>query len=329
MICTERKLARLLAPAVEKLSASLGGAPVMSFQGGELHKGRGAKERLEDALLHAGADRGSILVAVGGGMVTDLVGFTAATYMRGIPYLGVPTTLLGMVDAALGGKTAVDTPGGKNLIGAFHPPAAVLVCLDLLATLPPAEFRGGLAECLKHGLSMDKAYWEWLTGRDLGHLREDRADLAYLVSTSMGLKCSVVDADPEEASGRRNVLNAGHTVGHALERLSGYRMAHGEAVAAGLLWEAAAAVAQGFLPAAELAQARGGIEGLGFSPAWLALDPRDVHEAAGADKKNRSGRILYVPLKTIGEPAFPPPHTAELDLGSLRAGAALLNTCHR
>ena len=328
VICTERKLARLLAPSVGKLSVSLGGAPVMTFLGGERHKGRGAKERLEDALFQAGADRGSILVSVGGGVVSDLVGFTASTYMRGIPYLGVPTTLLGMVDAALGGKTAVDTPGGKNLIGAFHPPSAVFVCLDLLATLPPAEFRGGLAECLKHGLFMDRAYWGWLAGTDLGHLREDRADLAHLVSTSIGLKCAVVDADPEEASGRRNVLNAGHTVGHALERLSGYRTAHGEAVAAGLLWEAAAAVVQGYLPAAELAQVRGGIEALGFSSAWRAFDPRAVYEAAGADKKNRSGRVLYVPLKAIGEPAFPPPHTARLDLRALRAGAALLNTCH-
>ena len=324
ILCTERRLLALFAPLIAPLKVSFPGMPILSFQGGERNKTRRSKERLEDALLALGADRDSLLIAMGGGVVTDLVGFTAATYMRGIPWIAVPTTLLGMVDAALGGKTAVDTPRGKNVIGAFHPPVQVCVALDTLRTLPPKQFLCGLAECLKHGLSMDASYFRWLHALEVEKLRRDSGLLHHLVASSVALKCAVVDEDPEERTGRRNILNAGHTVGHALERLSSYRMFHGEAVAAGLLWESAASVVDGYLGKADLATVGEALAGLGFSSAWRSFSPDAVFVAAGADKKNRAGAVAYVPLGSVGRPALPPPHLAELRLASLRAGLRLL-----
>jgi 3-dehydroquinate synthase len=324
VLCTERRLLKILDPMVQQFRKSFPGMPVLSFQGGERHKTRRAKERLEDSLLALGTDRGSILVALGGGMVTDLVGFTAATFMRGIPWIAVPTTLLGMVDASLGGKTAVDTPGGKNVIGAFHPPVQVCVALDSLGSLPPGQFLCGLAECVKHGLFMEASYFRWLHARKVEPLQRDPGLLHHLVAASVALKCAVVDEDPEERTGRRNILNAGHTVGHALERLSSYRMFHGEAVAAGLLWESAASVADGYLDKADLATVGEAIAGLGFPSAWRSFSHDAVFLAAGADKKNRAGAVAYVPLGSIGRPALPPPHVAELRLASLRAGVRLL-----
>jgi 3-dehydroquinate synthase len=324
VLVTERRLLEILEEPLGTLSRALGGAPAASFPGGEHRKNRRTKERLEDDLMALGAARDSVLVVVGGGVVTDLAGFAAATFMRGIPYVSVPTTLLGMVDASLGGKTAVDTPRGKNLVGAFHPPAGVFAVLDLLDTLPRRQFQCGLAECLKHGLFMDRDHFEWLAERSSRELRGDRAALRHLVERSVALKCAVVDEDPEEVTGRRNILNAGHTVGHALERLSGYRLSHGEAVASGLLWEAAAAVAQGHLDRRELPRVRKAVEGLGFPPAWRDRSPEEIFGAAGADKKNRAGQVAYVPLGTVGAPAFEPPHTADLTVDALATGLRLL-----
>lgn len=325
VVCTEEKLARLLAPQIRAFQVGLRNAPVLTFPGGERHKTRRTKERLEDALFGLGVDRGTTLVSVGGGVVSDMVGFVAATTMRGIPWVAVPTTLLAMVDAALGGKTAVDTPFGKNTIGSFYPPQGVFIALDFLDTLPRKALRCGLAECLKHGLSMEAGYFEWLQTIDFKRLRRDRRAQWELVEKSATLKCSVIDEDPEETSGRRNILNAGHTVGHALERLSRYRMDHGEAVAAGLLWEAGVATAQGHLRPSDLKAVAVSLNRLGFTREWRLSDPSSaVFAAAGADKKNRGGKVAYVPLKGIGEVAFPPPHTAELSLEDLAAGLRLV-----
>ena len=324
VLCTEGRLIALLSPFLGELRAALGEPPLLTFPGGEGRKTRRTKERLEDDLLNLGADRGSALVAAGGGVVTDMVGFTAATYMRGIPWVAVPTTLLGMVDAALGGKTAVDTPRGKNIIGAFHAPAGVFCSLDVLSTLPRRQVRCGLAECLKHGLFMEASHFEWLRGQSLRGVSREAGVLRELVRASIGLKCAVVDRDPQEVTGARNILNAGHTVGHALERLSGYRLSHGEAVAGGLLWEAAAAVVQGHLAKGSLAPICRAFANFGFPTSWEGQNPDAVFEAAGSDKKNRAGTVAYVPLGAIGRPALPPPHTAELTLEALSSGRRLL-----
>lgn len=323
-LVTERKLARLLRPLVAELEGIFPGLEVVTFAGGERNKTRAVKGRIEDALMAAGAGRDSLLVALGGGVVTDVVGFAAGTYMRGVPWVAVPTSLVGMVDAALGGKTGVDTPLGKNLVGLFHPPSLVAVPLDALGRLPLRQFRAGLAECLKHGLVLDEAHFHRVASIDPGTFRRQPAGLRALVMESATLKCAVVDRDPREATGHRNALNAGHTVGHALERLSGFRLVHGEAVAAGLCWEAASAAAEGRMERRDADAVRAAVERLGFPPLWRGAAPEAVMDAARWDKKNRSGAVAYVPPAGLGRMALPPPHTAELTGGVLAEGHRIL-----
>ena len=184
----------------------------LPFPTGERSKTRDTWARLTDALLQRGFGRDSGIIALGGGVAGDLAGFVAATYMRGLPYIQVPTTLLAMLDASVGGKTGVDTPEGKNLIGAFHPPVAVVADPGALATLAEREFRGGLAEAVKHGLIADREYFRWIEREADALLRRDAAALEQLVRRSVEIKAEVVSADEREA-GRRAILNAGHTVG--------------------------------------------------------------------------------------------------------------------
>jgi 3-dehydroquinate synthase len=279
---------------------------------------------MEDALLARRVGRDSVLIAVGGGVVSDIVGFTAGTYLRGIPYVNIPTTLVGMVDAALGGKTAVNTPRGKNLVGVLHAPAGVCIALEALGTLPESEFRSGLGECLKHGAIADREYFEWLSGLDVRTLMLEQLPLRKLVETSVRIKMSVVDSDPAERSGRRNVLNAGHTVAHALEHLSRFQIGHGAAVAAGLCWEAAVAVAQGYMPREDFRRLVDCVRCIGFDDRREDYPADRVFEAAGWDKKNRGGTVNYVPLGAIGRPALPAPHTDELTLSALERGLGFL-----
>jgi 3-dehydroquinate synthetase len=323
-LCTEAKLAEILEPILCQLSHSLGHPTLITFVGGERSKNRATKERLEDSLLRAGAGRDAVLVALGGGLVSDIAGFTAGTLMRGVPYINLPTTLLALVDASIGGKTGVNTPAGKNLVGLFHPPLAVFGALDLLNTLPRSEFRSGLAECLKHGAGLDAGLLAWMAERSPEGLRRNREELFHLVATSSALKCRIVDEDPAERTGRRNILNLGHTLGHAIELLSGYRVSHGSAVAAGLCWEGACAVVQGYLPRTELETLLAAVCPYRFPPLWRSADSAAVFEAAAHDKKNTRGQVAYVPLAAVGRPALPPPHTAPMTLLALRSALELL-----
>jgi 3-dehydroquinate synthase len=220
----------------------------LTFPPGEPSKTREQWARLTDALLAQGFGRDSGIVALGGGVAGDLAGFVAATYMRGLPYVQVPTSLLAMLDASVGGKTGVDTPEGKNLIGAFHPPAAVLADPRALATLPERDYRSGMAEAVKHGLIADAGYFAWMERDAEALIRRDEAALTRLVRRSVEIKAEVVSGDELEA-GRRAILNAGHTVAHALERATDYGLPHGEAVALGLVAECALAEALGVAPA--------------------------------------------------------------------------------
>lgn len=324
VLVTQRGLDSLLAPAVTSLRARFPGLEVLTVRRGERFKSRAEKERLEDTLLERGFGRDTLLLALGGGVTTDLVGFTAGTYLRGVPWIALPSTLLAMVDASLGGKTGVNVSGGKNLVGLFHAPEGVFIGLALLRTLPAREWRSGLAECLKHGLTSDGEYFEFVASTPLAIFRRGGAPLRRLVETSVRLKGAVVEVDPLERSGARSLLNAGHTVGHAVEALSGWKVSHGSAVASGLLWEAAAACAEGRLPRRDLVRLSETFGFHGFAPHWNAHAPGEVLEAARADKKNRSGSVNYVPLATVGRPALPPPHTAELTLSALADGLRLL-----
>jgi 3-dehydroquinate synthase len=258
---------------------------------GEASKTRESWARLSDELLEKGFGRDSGLISLGGGMVGDLTGFVAATYMRGIPYALAPTTLLAMVDASVGGKTGVNTPQGKNLIGAFHPPVAVIADPQTLVTLPDREYRGGLAEAVKHGLIAERSYFEWIESTAEDILRRDPAALAHLVRRSVEIKAEVVSEDERE-SGRRAILNAGHTVAHALESASAYRLSHGEAVAIGLVAECALAERMGVAESGLSARVRTLLERLGL-PARVpdSLDYSTILQQMLVDKKNRNTQI--------------------------------------
>jgi len=274
--------------------------PSLTFPAGEASKTREQWARLTDALLADGFGRDSGIIAVGGGVAGDLAGFVAATYMRGLPYLQVPTSLLAMLDASVGGKTGVDTPQGKNLIGAFHPPMAVLADPRVLATLPDRDFRGGLAEAVKHGLVADAAYFTWME-QEVGALlaREENA-LTRLVRRSVEIKADVVSGDEREA-GRRAILNAGHTVAHALERVTAYTIPHGEAVALGMVAECALAEGLGIASSGIAARVTALLACLGL-PVRLAerLDGGRILAAMASDKKNRAARVRFALPSGLG-----------------------------
>jgi 3-dehydroquinate synthase len=272
----------------------------LTFPPGEQSKTRDEWARLTDELLHRGYGRDSGVIALGGGVAGDLAGFVAATYMRGVPCLQTPTTLLAMLDASVGGKTGVDTPEGKNLIGAFHPPAAVIADPATLATLPEREFRGGLAEAVKHGLIADAEYFVWMEREAEALLRRDPAALERLVRRSVEIKAEVVSADEREG-GRRAILNAGHTVAHALERASAYRVPHGEAVGLGLVAEAALAEQLGLASSGLGARVSALLTRLGLP---VRLTPPVAADALlpamASDKKNRAQTIRFALPSAVG-----------------------------
>ncbi len=285
----------------ERLAARLPeSALFLELPEGEANKTRAEKERIEDELLRRRFGRDSVLVGFGGGVATDLAGFLAATFLRGIPFVGVPTTLLAAVDASVGGKTGVNTPLGKNLIGAFKQPAAVVVDTALLGTLPDAEFRNGLAESVKMAATSDPDFFGDLERAGEALLRRDPADLVPLIRRSVSIKARVVEEDARE-SGPREVLNFGHTVGHAIEHATGYRMRHGFAVAVGMAAESHMAERAGWLDPPEGGRLRALLEVLGLPAHFPEPSLRnDVLAAFGSDKKTRQGVARFVLLTGIG-----------------------------
>lgn len=274
--------------------------PLFTFAAGESHKSRESWSRLTDQLLEARFDRRTVVIALGGGVTTDLAGFVAATFLRGVPWVAVPTTTLGMIDAAVGGKTGVDTPAGKNLVGAFHPPAAVLCDPALLASLPDRSFREGLAEAVKHAATLDARYGQWMLEHAAAILARDPAVLVPLIHRSVELKGEIVSADEREGD-RRAILNAGHTLAHALERATDYRMPHGEAVAIGLVAEARVAETMGIAAPGTAATIAALLEALQL-PTTIprGLDPAVLRAAMAADKKNRDGSVHAALVRGFG-----------------------------
>ncbi|HEY2982026.1 MAG TPA: 3-dehydroquinate synthase [Anaerolineales bacterium] len=234
LVVTDENIARhQLPPLLDSLQRSGNKIAVVTIPAGESAKNLETVSRLWAGFLQAGLDRRSAVLALGGGVVSDLAGFAASTFMRGIPWVAVPTTLLSMIDASLGGKTGFDLPAGKNLIGSFHSPRLVLADPNVLSTLPRADFRSGLAEVLKHGLIADPMLFE-LCSRGIEAVK---ANLEEIIRRAIAVKVNVVERDPYE-QGPRAALNVGHTVGHAVELVSGFRLRHGEAVAIGMVIEA-------------------------------------------------------------------------------------------
>jgi 3-dehydroquinate synthase len=267
---------------------------------GERFKHLATVGRIYDALIRANADRGSAVIAIGGGVTGDVAGFAAATYLRGIPVVQVPTTLLAQVDSAVGGKVGVNHALGKNLIGAFHPPAAVVIDTALLATLPRREFRAGLYEVVKYGVIASRRLFD-RTAADLTAIfARETTSLLPIVAESCAIKAGIVEQDERE-SGVRRTLNFGHTAGHALEAITKYRrFRHGEAIAYGMLAAAELATARGVFPRGDRDALAAQIMQMGPLPPVADLSAADVVEATKRDKKVIAGRLHYVLPTSIG-----------------------------
>jgi 3-dehydroquinate synthase len=304
-----------LAPLRASLSAAGIGSESILVPDGETHKTWATLHDVLTRLLEIKAERSTMLIALGGGVVGDVAGFAAAIYQRGMPFVQIPTTLLAQVDSSVGGKTGVNHPLGKNMIGAFHQPRAVLIDTDCLGTLPDREFGAGLAEVIKYGAIRDSAFFDWLEA-ELPRLRARDADaLIYAVTESCRIKADIVAADEREA-GERALLNFGHTFGHAIEAGVGYgEWLHGEAVAAGMVQAATFSARLGMISDADARRLSRliALAGLPVLPPRIGV-PRWL-ELMGRDKKVAHGQMRLVLLRAIGEAVV----TADFDPAALEA----------
>jgi len=267
---------------------------------GEDHKSLGEAEKIFGRLLELNCDRRSVLVALGGGVVGDITGFVAATFMRGIPFIQVPTTLLAQVDSSVGGKTAVNHPLGKNMIGAFYQPRAVLIDLDTLSTLPREEFRAGLAEVIKYGVIADARLFDYLDGHAADILRQEPACLGHIVETSCAIKGRVVQQDEKE-NRLRMILNFGHTLGHAIEAVTNYTTyKHGEAIAIGMVYAARLSRETGRCSDTVCRRLASLVEKFGLPSRLPDLPAERLIESMRLDKKSHDERIRFVLAKEIG-----------------------------
>ena len=305
---------RRAASALPHLMAALPGERRILVHAGERQKRLPGVERLLEAASAMGAERGDAWIAVGGGTATDLIGAAAALYLRGVPFVALPTTWLGMADAAIGGKVGVDLSAAKNAAGAFWPPVAVVADVAALGTLPRARRLDGMAESLKSGLIGDGFLWQLIESRGRAALRSDEAARYAIIDRSVRLKLGIVERDPFERGERRD-LNLGHTLGHALEVESGYRLPHGQAVVLGL--RAVAAIAQGRGAEPDLADRIDSVVGTLGYPLRRAFDPATVRAALGSDKKRHQGRQRWILPMAVG-------HVVEVDdVGEAELEAAI------
>ncbi len=304
-------------------------AELFGFPAGEWNKTREEWARLSDEMLAAGFGRDAAVVALGGGVTGDLAGFVAATYMRGLPFVQVPTTLLAMLDSSVGGKTGVDTHEAKNPIGTFHQPRLVLVDPDLLASLPAFQLASGLAEAVKAAAIADAALFGWLEEHAEALRAPDLDLLTQLIERAVAIKAGIVEEDPNE-TGRREILNLGHTVGHALEALGGYAVLHGEAVAAGMRIETRIGELIGLTEEGTADRLRALLERCGLDrPVEEEHAVEALLDATRSDKKVRRGMMRCVLLSRIGQVAraadgsfsheIPPDRAPELLRSALRS----------
>lgn len=295
-VISDDNVAPLFSTTVLQSLTAAGFRPdLVTIPSGEQSKTMAQAEAVSSLMIGAGLDRSSFLVALGGGMVGDLAGFVAAIYHRGIPCVQVPTTLLAQVDSSIGGKTAVNTAAGKNLIGAWHQPALVISDVDTLATLPPREWKQGLAEVVKHAVIRDAEMFEMLQ-----HF--DRSELAPLVRRNVEIKAAIVSADEHETTGERALLNFGHTIGHAIERAGEYRdFLHGEAVSLGMVAACEVSVRKAGLSESERRKIIRTLESFELPTVLRSDFPREkILEAVRFDKKFQRGAIRFVVVPAIG-----------------------------
>ncbi len=301
-----------------ELIGALGGAESLSLKGGEQAKSWEGLRTVADWLLDHKVDRKSVLFAVGGGVIGDLGGFAAASVLRGIPFVQVPTTLLAQVDSSVGGKTGINSRHGKNLIGAFYQPRAVLCDLGVLATLPDREIKAGYAEIVKYALINDPAFFEWLEENGEKILTGDEAALSYAIETSCKAKAAIVAADEKEA-GQRALLNLGHTFAHALEAAAGYdgRLLHGEAVSIGLVLAYRLSVKAGLCSgnAAQAVEAHLSRLGMPTAIPDFSPDADTLMALMQGDKKAEKKQIGFIVTRGIGQ-AF---QNYEIDMNDVRS----------
>lgn len=276
---------------------------IIAFPAGEKNKNRETKAWIEDRMLELTVGRDSAVIALGGGVVGDIAGFVAATYTRGLPYVQVPTTLVACVDSSIGGKTAVDTPHGKNLIGSFHQPWKVYIDIDTLLTLDQREIREGLAEVIKYGVIRDEELFSFLEKNMDAVFSYDKEALGYIIKRGCEIKAEVVERDERE-SNLRKILNFGHTIGHAVENLSDYGITHGEAISIGMVAEGKLAAEMGLWSGEELPRLENLIKQAGL-PTEVPVDMkvRKIIDTMKLDKKSRGGRIEMALPRRIGRMA--------------------------
>ena len=331
-IVTDENVApHYLSSVQASLSSDARQAHAVVIPAGEQHKTREQWASISDSLLSRAFGRDTTIIALGGGVIGDLAGFVAATYMRGVPVVQIPTTLLSMVDASVGGKTGVDTPAGKNTVGAFHPPSLVVIDPATLASLPQRELRSGLAEAIKHGVIADAAELAAVRSiaSDLLGNGNPPAAIAPLIERSVRIKARVVAADEREL-GLRKILNFGHTIGHGVEAASGYTLLHGEAIAIGMVAEAELAERRGIAEPGTRTAVESTLAAVNLPTRLSAdLDHTRILTLMQSDKKRRGSSLEYALPKRIGEMAgetagwaIPVPNEAVFEvLGAMSAGS--------
>lgn len=299
-IITDSNLVDSHAASVTESIDSVASVSVFNFTAGEANKTRATWAQLTDEMLEAGFGRDSVVIAVGGGVVGDIAGFVAATYMRGIPIVQIPTTLLALIDSSIGGKTGVSVSAGKNLVGTFHQPSIVLSDPETLATLPEDELRNGLAEAIKHGVIADEEYFETIA--TLSAIGSASA-MEKLVTDSIRIKAALVSEDELE-NGKRAILNFGHTVGHAVELATEFSTSHGEAVSIGMVAEARVGESLGITAAGTCSRIQKALSGIGLPTSVPPeIDPVTLVSLMTKDKKSRADEIRLSLLETVGSAA--------------------------
>ena len=300
-IVSDSHVAPLYAQQVKEAASRIGGTvEIYVFPAGEENKNLDTVRKLYTFLIEKHFDRKDCLIALGGGVTGDLTGFTAATYLRGIDFIQIPTTLLAQVDSSIGGKTGVDFDGYKNMVGAFHMPVLVYMNLDTLTTLEDRQYYSGFAEAMKSGLIRDVKYYEWLI-TNMYEICERRSDImAQMVRRSCDIKRRIVEADPME-KGDRALLNLGHTIGHAIEKAKGFQLTHGECVALGCVAAAFISWKKGMLSMEEYYEMRDMFVPFGLPITVDDLDPGQILELTRSDKKREAGHIKFILLTKIGK----------------------------
>jgi len=303
VIVSDPQVKRLYgAPVADSLAKSGFSVETLTIPAGEEHKTLETVARLYHEMLPLGLDRKSFVVALGGGLVGDVAGFAAATYMRGIPFVQVPTTLLSQVDASIGGKVGVNLPEGKNLVGAFHQPSFVLIDPNVLRTLPARELRSGFAEVIKYGVIRDASFFSFLEENYEDILLLRSAAVERVIATSCRIKAEVVAGDEREESGLRAILNFGHTIAHSLEALTDYRAyLHGEAVSLGMACAADISSRLGYLPESDADRIVELLKDAGLPATFSGLDAEQIVSRMRFDKKVLGEKIRFVLARRVGE----------------------------